>query len=294
MLDDFVERTFFYDSRNLHRYWHRRPWVGIFHHPPDLPEWYKADLRLQNLARDVRWARSLPNLRLIVTMGENLQTWCQERWPKIPCVVIKHPTGLPQFYWSPERFMQRQRKTLLQVGWFLRNMIGIRQVAVPADFDKAQLRPTNEWVPKMTDACETYYDQHYPHRRDIGHVEVLQAVDDIAYDELLAESVVFMEVIAAVANNTVVECMIRNTPLCVNRHPGPVAYLGEDYPLFYDRLEEVPELLTIANIMKAHHYLRQLDKWWIHGPAFREQLRAACIQHVPECRMFTTQCHDRQ
>lgn len=293
VLDDFIERTFFYDSANLRRFYHSRPWVGIFHHPPDMPEWYMSNLRLQQLHNDSRWRRSVPHLQLIVTMGEALHEWCQEQWPKIPCVMIRHPTGLPLAYWDPQRFRQQPRKRLIQVGWFLRNMLGIQHVPVPPLFDKVQLKQKNEWIERMTAVCAVHYDQTHPMRRSTGPVTVLEAVSDQAYDELLADSVVFMEVVSAVANNTVVECIIRNTPICVNRHPGPVGYLGKDYPLFYDELDEVPSLLTVANIMKAHQYLRQMDKWWIHGGAFREQLRDACRRHVPACRVHASaDCHE--
>lgn len=123
-------------------------------------------------------------------------------------------------------------------------------------------------------------------RSDLPHddrsVTQIPKQNDAWYDVLLSENIVFVELLSAVANNTVVECIARNTPIVVNRHPGPMSYLGPDYPLYYDDLREVPDLLTEDRIMAAHYHLARLDKWWIRGPLFAEHLRNACVQHVPE------------
>lgn len=284
LLDDFIERTFFYDRGRNVNLWHRQPWVGIMHHPPDMPKWYMDSTRLQHLQADPRWNRSLPNLKLIIAMGDNLRDWCREQWPNVPAVTIKHPTGLPQVYWSPTAFLANQRKKVAQVGWFLRNMVAIQQARLPEGFRKIQVLQPNEWTKQMTWVCREVYSQLHPERQDNGEVETLTNLSDLDFDMLLSESVVLIEVISAVANNTVVECMIRNTPICLNRHPGPESYLGRDYPLFYDHFGQIERMLTIENIMAAHEYLARMDKWWLNGAMFREQVRAACLQHVPECR----------
>ena len=43
------------------------------------------------------------------------------------------------------------------------------------------------------------------------------------YDCLLSENVVTIELFDASANNVIVECIARNTPIVVNRHPAVVA-----------------------------------------------------------------------
>jgi hypothetical protein len=66
----------------------------------------------------------------------------------------------------------------------------------------------------------------------------------------------------------------------VSRQPGPVAYLGPDYPLFYDAPRELPALLTRERIFEAHRCLARQDKRSLDGATFAEALRAACV--VPE------------
>ena len=72
------------------------------------------------------------------------------------------------------------------------------------------------------------------------------------------------EVLAASANNVVLECIARATPILINRHPAVVEYLGLNYPLFYDDPNEIPRLLDDKKIHEAHHYLKNLQtKPWL-------------------------------
>lgn len=93
----------------------------------------------------------------------------------------------------------------------------------------------------------------------ISSVTILPHHSDDAYDELLEKNLVFLKLVDASAVNTVIECIVRSTPIVVNRLPALEEALGKEYPLFYDRLEEVGSLLTDANIERAYNYLTQLD-----------------------------------
>ncbi len=288
LLDDFVERTFLYDKKWHHELVYERPWIGVLHHPPDMPNWYFDKLHLQNLIHNPRWVASLPYCRMFISMGTNLTKWLRQTFPNVPVTTLRHPTGRPMVYWSPERFEANTKKRLVQVGWFLRNTHAIYQADAPAWMKKTHLCQKLNWIEYAHWLCKKSYAQLHPERTEINETETMAQVDDTRYDLLLAENVAFVEVISAVANNTVVECMARNTPICINRHPGPEYYLGRDYPLFYDHFSEIPEVLTIPKILAAHAYLAKMDKWWIRGGMFREHVRAACLEHIPECRAFTT------
>lgn len=93
----------------------------------------------------------------------------------------------------------------------------------------------------------------------IASVDTIPFQNNEQYDYLLSRNIVFLNLIDAAAVNTIIECIVRRTPIVVNRIPGTVALLGEDYPLFYDSLSLVPELLSLKNIEKAHRYLSRLD-----------------------------------
>lgn len=96
---------------------------------------------------------------------------------------------------------------------------------------------------------------------DIGSVEVLEHLNNDDYDDLLSESVVFINLIDCSACNTILECMVRNVPILVNRLPAAEEYLGKEYPLFYDDIFHAGELLRDEKaIASAHRYLAKRDK----------------------------------
>lgn len=286
VLDDFVERTFLY-SKEWHSYTvYKEPWVGIVHHASDIPTWYLRNLSLLGMIETPRWQESLPQLKLLIAMAPRLQQWLQLQYPEIPVALLKHPTGRPSIMWTPERFAGNPEKKLLQVGWFCRNTAAIEQIPASQQFwlTRARLVPESRWAAHAEVCCRQYC------RRPCTTVEKIEPQDEISYDMLLAKNIVFMEVIAAAANNTVVECVARNTPIVLNRHPGPMYYLGDDYPLFYDDIAEVPRLVTPERVLQAYEHLRRMDKTWIRGAYFAESLASVCLQHVEECRRVPFIC----
>jgi hypothetical protein len=91
-------------------------------------------------------------------------------------------------------------------------------------------------------------------------VILLNCLSDYNYDVLLSKNIVFVNLVDVSACNTLIECVVRNTPIIINRLPAVIEILGKKYPLYYDNLDEVNELLDLNNIVKAHEYLTTLNK----------------------------------
>jgi len=97
----------------------------------------------------------------------------------------------------------------------------------------------------------------------LSSVRIIDRLENDDYDVLLSENVVFLDLVDCSAANTVIECIVRNTPLITRRFKPLEEYLGKDYPLFYDSLDEVSDLLNIKNISNAHYYLSKKDKTFL-------------------------------
>jgi hypothetical protein len=94
-------------------------------------------------------------------------------------------------------------------------------------------------------------------------------IDNATYDELLTQNIVFIWLYDAAAVNTIIECMVRNTPIIVNRLPATVEYLGAGYPLFCDDLGHAAALATDVNKIKAaYEYLVAKDKSFLNVDSF--------------------------
>jgi hypothetical protein len=92
-------------------------------------------------------------------------------------------------------------------------------------------------------------------------VTFIPRLSDEEYDHLLSENLVFLNLFGSSANNTVVECIVRHTPIVVNRLPALEEYLGKDYPLFYDNLTQAAELIADTEaLFAAHEKLKTIKK----------------------------------
>jgi hypothetical protein len=104
-------------------------------------------------------------------------------------------------------------------------------------------------------------------------IEIMEYVDNHNYDQLLTKNIVFLNLVDGSAINTLLECLVRNTPIVVNRHPAVIEILGDKYPLFYDNVFMVGRMLQEPGIIyKTHVYMTQLDKSSFHMDFFLTQL----------------------
>lgn len=98
----------------------------------------------------------------------------------------------------------------------------------------------------------------------IDSTKTIQYMDNNEYDELLSKNIVFLHLIDAAAVNTIIECVVRNTPILVNKIPGVVEILGDWYPMYYDQTHiqnnTIGKVLSSQNIKLAHKYLSKMDK----------------------------------
>lgn len=94
----------------------------------------------------------------------------------------------------------------------------------------------------------------------IKEVEIIEHLSNEDYDILLSNSVIFLNLIDSASSNTILECVVRNTPILVNKLEGVVDLLGEKYPLYYEKENDIYKVLTIENIINAHFYMRKMNK----------------------------------
>jgi hypothetical protein len=92
------------------------------------------------------------------------------------------------------------------------------------------------------------------------------------YDLLLSKNIVFIDLFDASANNAILECIIRNTPVIINKTDAVIEYLGIGYPLYFESLEDIPNLLNETKIIEAHEYLCKITKNDIMIEYFTKQL----------------------
>lgn len=136
---------------------------------------------------------------------------------------------------------------------------------------------SNECAPVLNN-----WYRHFLHYIDglLSDINVIDKLKNDEYDKLLTNNILFINLIDASAVNTIIECIIRNTPILVNRHPAIVELLGDKYPLFYENTDDYHKLnsdvVRILNdpysIYKAHKYLSKIDKKIFQIKSFKNDL----------------------
>jgi len=112
-----------------------------------------------------------------------------------------------------------------------------------------------------TQITNNWYKHFYEYNKDILNMEVLEYISNEDYDKMMTENLVFVNLVDASAVNTVIECVVRETPIVVNKHPAVIEVLGENYPLYYTDITQIKDLLKDSSkIYKAHRHLANIDK----------------------------------
>lgn len=274
ILDAYIDKTFHWSrdiSLELGIIPYQKPWIGVIHHTPNTDY---TEYNTEKLLNDPVFQQCLPTCRGLVVLSENLRQWFLSRdiFRDVPVHALTHPTLFVEKEFDLHRFFAKWR--VVQVGGWLRDPYGIYALdPYPAVVKKCALKgkgmenyyPTSSGVPRFEhdDGDDNKYYKGLRHRvfENQESVEIINKLDDDEYDDLLSTSVVFLKLVDVSACNTVVECIVRNTPVLVNRLPALVELLGADYPFFYDSISHASVLAADANaVVRSHRHLARLDK----------------------------------
>ncbi|MGE0449788.1 MAG: glycosyltransferase family 2 protein [Vicinamibacterales bacterium] len=248
-VDAFVEHTF--DSAGTAPGpAHERPWVGFLHNPPNMPDWFVSSQSPQHLLVSDAFRSSLRHCLGLFCLSEHLAAWWRAR-VDAPIDVVRLPTGEPAAAFSLERFSGNAQKRIVQIGSWLRKLHAIHYLPVRR-LQRAIVHQHQHYIDDLI-ATERRLYRLQP---DDARVETLPFLNDDAYDELLARNIVYLELYDSSANNVIVECLARATPVLVNPLPAVVEYLGPEYPFYFtSRGQAARKAEDMIGLEAAHRYL---------------------------------------
>jgi perosamine synthetase len=218
------------------------PWVGVSHQAP------KHDLRffdLDRLYQSTAWKQSQPFCLGIWTLTDYAKQFLDSKDLGVPVDSLPYPMEQPDVTFQLSNLLLRPRRAL-HIGQFLRNYEAFFCLDA-GPYTKVML---------IDPEVEQDIERRVPTIPD--NVQLLSYVPDDVYDRLLSESIVFLNLYDAVAVTTINECVVRGTPILVNRVGATEELLGRDYPLFYESLEHAHRLLLDdSSIAEGARYLSQ-------------------------------------
>lgn len=256
-----------YDIVETHFIWNpqitQTPWCGIIHCTENTPE-YLTCINIRQLFKpNSLFLQNIYNCLFIIVLAPNIYKFIKHRCKQLNIQLnvhlMRHPIeyaeeDVPKF--TVEKFNNNANKTIIQIGQQLRNVTSIYAVTLPEPFTKLWLTGTRDF-----NRVQWLFDKEQFYKKTAFCIEdvPLKYTDTFAeYDELLSQNIVFLDLYDAAANNVVLECIMRGTPLLINKIPGIVYYLGENYPMYYKDIHHIDHLLTEENIINTHLYLQTI------------------------------------
>jgi hypothetical protein len=271
LFDAYIERTFAWNPAGIKP--HEEPWVGFIHVPPEVPSWFPGKQSNQEIFKSKAWNISLPYCKGLFTLSayhkKNL-----EKLFDFPINNLFHPTEFPAVTWSWEKFRQNNDKKIVQVGWWLRKLASIYLLRI-SGYQKIFLRKDEAGIDDLLKReIENSFSTDAFNPKLLQSVNVLNFLSNQKYDQLLAENIIFLDLYDASANNAIIECIARNTPILVNPIEPVIEYLGPEYPFYFNSLEEAGKKAGDMDLIKlTHEYLVDFDgKRKLHAEYFRESL----------------------
>lgn len=266
LCDGYLENSFVWEERKMSqgKVPYKQPWLGFLHNPPAMPTWFFSRDAPQFLFGRDSWQQSLEHCVGLFSLSEYHAEWIREQTGK-PVSALIHPTEIPDLQFDFDRFAANPDKKIIQLGWWLRKLTGINQLPIakenPLGYQKIRLNPefavnAKEQLNKLIET-EIKYEQVTIEPAFAENTQTLRHVPNQDYDRLLSENIGFAALYDASANNAVIECIARATPLLVNPLPAIVEYLGEDYPMYFSHLSEAAEkAMDLGRVRATHQYLK--------------------------------------
>ena len=240
---------------------YNKSWIGFIHNPPNMPPWFSDNNAFNNIIlQDPYFLDSLRKCKGIYTLSEYHAKVIRQYIPFIPVESLYHPTEIPDLQFDFDRFYKNQEKKLITIGWWLRKLNAL-YTAKADGYQKVRLLPNNKCKDTIfrLEKIESVVNNQYITDEQRNSVKILDFLPNDEYDKILAENVVYLDLYDSSANNGIIECMARATPIFINRLPAVVEYLGEGYPLYIDSQYDLEEKLKDFDLIKrAHLYLKTM------------------------------------
>lgn len=238
-------------------------WIGIIHYPEFTKDMnYNSDEEFINIIKNKRFIDSLKYCKCLITLSDWLNKYIKNILEyngikNIKVHTIYHPTDFNCEKFSLQNYINNDNKSIIQLGFWMRKYKTIYQI------NKKKIN--KKWFPGNPMWKELFYkiynDENYINNND---VEIIMNMTNEKYDSYLIKNIALVDVFNSSANNSILECIVRNTPIFVSKHPAIIEYLGKNYPLYFDTVSDINNIIDgpyfLNRISCAHNYLCTLDK----------------------------------
>ena len=270
LFDGYLESSFLWKDRPPGKVQvpYTQPWVGFLHSPPNIPKWFYYKDSPQALFALPAWKESLKYCVGLFCLSQYHAQWLRQHTHQTISALI-HPTEIPAAQFDFDKFVSNPRKKIVQLGWWLRKLTAIYQLPIAAStatsnllgYEKIKLNPAfatdAEKQIKALELKELAAESVILDPELLYNTREMSHISNNEYDMLLTCNIAFIALHDSSANNAVIECIARATPLLINPLPAVVEYLGKDYPMYFYTLSEAAQKAQDLDLIKlTHEYLK--------------------------------------
>ncbi len=239
------------------------PWVGFMHNtpfgPPHIIKSYPKFQDVNTIVKSKPFQECKHLCKGLFVLSDYLKNFLQTI-TNIPVSSLKHPTLFVTEQFDFSKF----NKQIVVIGQWLRRYENFYNLRSP--YEKYILNWSDQ------DYLSGLLRSQNIHKNK--SVNIMSKLDNDHFDQLLSHSIVFLDLYDSSANNSIIECIVRHTPMLINRLPAVEEYLGKEYPLFFESVEDANIKLNNFNLIQsAHEYLRQMDKTELRVNYFITQMQ---------------------
>jgi hypothetical protein len=278
---DMLERFFLWENNFVCN----NKWAGIIHCTQLTPPYLKM-VNIQLLFKNNNFIKSLDNCIFIISLSKYVSNYLNEEFIKInkniKIFTFKYPVDYNNIIeFNYDNYVNNNNKYLIQIGQQLRKISSIYLVNLPNNYSKLWLTGTKNFIKcKELLNKEIKYLNLNTYFINMDNVKMKYTETFEEYDILLSNNIVFIDLFDASANTAILECIIRNTPIIINKIPAVIEYLGDNYPLYFNNLDEVSKILENNDlILQAHEYLKSMNKSDLSIDYFKKQV-FSCIMYI--------------
>ena len=228
------------------------PWIGVLHNVPNhfgMIGRYKSFFCLDEILRTEQWKKSEKWCKGIFVLSPYLYNYLKEIiCLPLDCLYLPSESDCDLF--SFDKFIEKN-KNIIMIGSWLRKIQSIFELDI--GYNKCLLKTGHKFEQEDLNIVIKKLGCKY------NGVQILDRKTDAEYDKILQSSIVFLDLYDVAANNTILDCIVRNTPVLVNKLVGAIDYLVEDYPFYFRDLKEAAhKAQDLDLIFKTNLYLKSL------------------------------------
>jgi hypothetical protein len=271
--DMYVDRTFHWNSKamkNAKIIPYNKPWIGFIHHTLFQDD---SGYNCVQLLKSDDFIASLSTCNGLFVLSKYFKE--QLIW-----LANLQNIVLPSIYtlYHPTCFVPNDKcwkynlwkGNIIQIGSWMRDLSAIYRLKYNKKYALVGKSMEHKYI---SYSANNIYDKYENIK---CHVTLINNLDNDEYDDILTKYIVLLCLYDASAVNTIIECIVRNTPIFVNRLPAVVEYLGDEYPLYYNDINDVPAMINNNKlIIRSHNYLKNMNKDFLKIETFIDKIKSS-------------------